>query len=281
MPVKKYKPTTSGRRFASVLTREEITKQKPEKSLVTYKISKAGRNNQGRITVRHRGAGAKRAYRLVDFKQNRYEEVATVLAIEYDPNRTANIALIEYPDKTKSYILAPSGLTVGMTVVSSKKPVEITAANRTCLKNIPIGLMVYAIETQPGRGAVMVRSAGLAATLMSRDQGQALLKLPSGEMRLVSEECSASLGTVGNEDWRNVRLGKAGRMRHRGVRPRVRGKVMNPVDHPHGGGEGKHPVGMKHPKTPWGKPALGVKTRRANKKTNDWIVRRRPRKDDK
>ncbi len=280
-PVKKFKPTTSGRRGASVLTREEITKQKPEKSLVTALYARAGRNNQGKITVRHKGGGEKRAYRLVDFKQQKFDQPAVVLAIEYDPNRTANIALIEYADKTKAYILAPEGLHVGDKVVSSKNEVAIGPANRTCLKNIPVGLLVYAIETQPSKGAVLVRSAGLSATLMSRDQGLALLKLPSGEIRQVPETCMASLGTVGNADWRNVRLGKAGRMRHRGIRPRVRGKAMNPVDHPHGGGEGKHPIGMKHPKTPWGKPALGVKTRRANKRTNVFIVHRRPRRDDK
>lgn len=275
MPIKKYQPTTAGRRGASVLSNEGLAKGRPRKSLVERKREFAGRNNQGKITVRHRGSGEKQLYRLVDFLQDKYDVPARVEQIEYDPNRTARIALLLYRDGDRRYVLAPEGLHAGATIVSSMKPVEILPGNRTMLEHIPSGIPVSNIELVPGQGGRIVRSAGSAATVMAIEGRFAQLKLPSGEVRLVPKEARATIGQVSNSDWRNVRLGKAGRMRHYGIRPRVRGKVMNPVDHPHGGGEGKHPIGMKHPKTPWGKPALGVPTRNKTKASNRFILRRR------
>lgn len=277
MGIKKYKPITAGRRLSSVDDFLDLTKKKPEKKLIRIKKSRAGRNSQGKITVHHRGGGAKRYLRIIDFKRNLFDQMAQVKAIEYDPNRGARIALIEYPGGIKSYILAPMGLTVGDQVISSQKRCEVKAGNRMPLKEMPLGTQVYNIELNPGRGGAIVRSAGLSASLMALDNGFAHLKLPSGEIRMVKESCSASVGQVSNPDRRTIRWGKAGRMRLRGKRPHVRGKAKNPVDHPHGGGEGGHPIGLTHPKTPWGKPALGVKTRR-NKKSDQYIIRRRQKR---
>lgn len=274
MAVKQYKPTTPGRRGASVLSSADITATRPHKALVGKRQEHAGRNNHGKITVRHRGAGVKRMYRLVDFTQNKFDIPATVATIEYDPNRSARIALLKYRDGEHRYMLAPDGLQVGQTVLSSRKLVEVKVGNRMNLEYIPTGLMVHNIELIPGRGGRLVRSAGAGAILMSVEGGNALMKMPSGETRQVPKECQATIGQVSNLDWRNVRLGKAGRMRHYGIRPRVRGKAMNPVDHAHGGGEGNQPIGLKHPKTPWGKPALGVPTRR-RKGSDRYIVKRR------
>lgn len=277
MPVTLYKPTTPGRRHAGVLVRE-LTKKRPEKSLVRGLSKTGGRNNQGKITVRHRGGGAKQLLREVDFKRDKYDVVARVAAIEYDPGRTANLALLHYQDGEKRYIIAPEGLKVGDQVVSSCGPVEIKIGNRLPLKFIPPGIQVHDVELNPRQGGVIVRSAGSWATLMSLEDGLARLKLPSGEIRNVPENCLATIGQVSNVDHINVRLGKAGRMRHLGIKPTVRGKAMNPVDHPHGGGEGHNPIGMKHPKTPWGKPALGVPTRKKNKPSDRFIVSRRPKR---
>jgi len=274
MPIKIYKPTTPARRQTSVLIREEITRKKKEKSLTRGIKKRAGRNNQGKITIRHRGGGAKKILREVDFKMDKFDIPAKVLAIEYDPNRNANIALIKYLDGEKRYILAPQGLTVDQQIISSEKKVKIALGNRLKLIDIPTGTFVHNIELEPGGGGKIVRSAGGLATLMTIEGGFAQLKLPSGEIRLVPENCRASIGQVSNPDWRNIRWGKAGRIRNRGIRPTVRGKAMNPVDHPHGGGEGKSPIGLIHPKTPWGKPALGVKTRK-NKKYDHLILQRR------
>ena len=266
-------------RKASVLvTKGVLSSKRPEKSLTTYKKSQAGRNNQGRITVRHKGSGAKRLYRLIDFKRNKYDLPARVTSLEYDPNRSANIALLSYSDGEKRYIIAPNDLQVGDQIVSSRQTVEFKPGNRLPLKNIPTGTVVHAVELNPGQGARLARAAGTNVVIMSMDKGLVQLKLPSSEIRLVSEDCAATIGAVGNVDYGNVRLGKAGRMRHLGVRPTVRGKVMNPVDHPHGGGEGSNPIGLKHPKTPWGKPALGVKTRRRNKDSDRLILKRRKTK---
>jgi len=276
MAIKKYKPTTPGRRKASVLDNKDLlTDKQPEKSLTKYIKRKAGRNNQGRITVRHRGGGAKRLYREIDFKRNKYGIKAKVVSIEYDPNRTANIALLSYLDGAKAYCLAPDGLKAGDIVVSSDKACDLKVGNRMPLKYIPAGTAVHAVELYPGQGARLARSAGVAIMIMGMDKGKVQLKMPSGEIRLVPEDCSATIGSVGNSDYGNVRLGKAGRMRHLGIRPTVRGKAMNPIDHPHGGGEGGAPIGMKHPKTPWGKPALGVKTRKKGKESDKLILRRR------
>lgn len=275
MAVRIYKPTSPGRRKSSVSSFHEITKWKPEKSLVAVRSAHAGRNMHGKITVRHQGGGNKRYYRFVDFKQDRFDAPATVRTIEYDPNRSARIALIEFQDGEKRYILAPQGLTVGMSVVSSKKPVAIETANRAPLEHIPVGMFVHNVELQPGKGGEIVRSAGAAAMLMAIEGEHAQLKLPSGEIRLVPKTASASIGQIGNIDHFNVRLGKAGRTRHLGIRPSVRGKAMNPVDHPHGGGEGVNPIGLKYPKTPWGKHALGVKTRRKHRRSDYLIIERR------
>lgn len=277
MGVKLYRPTTPGRRHAGVL-QAVLTKKRPERSLVWGKGVSGGRNNQGKITVRHRGGTAKRLLRVVDFKRDKYDIPARVTALEYDPNRTANLALLYYRDGEKRYILAPDGLKVGDVLLSSKGQIEIKPGNRLSLKNIPAGLQVHAVELMPNKGAMMVRSAGSWATLMSVEAGLARLKLPSGEIRNVPEDCAATIGQLGNIDHINVRLGKAGRMRHLGFRPTVRGKAMNPVDHPHGGGEGHNPIGLKHPKTPWGKPALGVPTRKSSKSSNRFIISRRPKR---
>ena len=274
MGIKKYKPTSPGRRNMSVNTFDEITKKEPEKSLLTPLKSKAGRNNYGRITVRHQGGGAKRKYRIIDFKRNKDGVPGKVAGIEYDPNRSSNIALIHYVDGEKRYIIAPLKLKVGDTIVSGPEA-DITIGNCLPLKNIPVGTLVHNIELKAGKGGQMVRSAGASAQLMAKEGNYATLRLPSGEMRQVRLECRATVGTVGNLDHQNVRIGKAGRKRHMGIRPTVRGSVMNPKDHPHGGGEGRAPVGRSGPVTPWGKPALGYKTRKKNKPSDKYIVRRR------
>jgi large subunit ribosomal protein L2 len=277
MAVKRYQPTTPGRRHAGVLV-SGATRGEREKRLTFGRRSQAGRNNQGKITVRHRGGGVKRILRTVDFERTKYDVPARVASIEYDPNRTANLALLVYRDGDRRYMVAPNTLAIGQIVVSSQKPIDIKPGNRLPLKHVPTGLQVHNIELTPRQGGVVVRSAGSWATLMSVEGGMALLKFPSGEIRKVPEMCSATIGQVGNVDFANVRLGKAGRRRHMGFRPSVRGKAMNPVDHPHGGGEGHNPIGMKHPKTPWGKPAMGVPTRRPSKASNRFIVSRRAKK---
>ena len=273
MAIRVYKPTSPARRFMSVLTFEEITKKEPERSLVTDLRHKAGRNNQGKITVRHQGGGARRKYRIIDFKRMKDGIPATVKAIEYDPNRTCFIALLSYADGEKRYILAPLGLKVGDTVISADVA-DIKPGNAMTIANIPVGTLIHNLELKPGRGGQLVRSAGMSAQLMAKENGYATVRLPSGEMRKLPLNVKATIGTVGNTDHENVRLGKAGRVRHMGVRPTVRGVVMNPCDHPHGGGEGKSPVGMPAPVTPWGKPALGLKTRKHKKYSNKMIVKR-------
>jgi len=273
VPVRRYKPTSAGRRNSSVATFDEVTKFKPEKSLLEPIRKSGGRNNRGRITTRHRGGGSKRHYRVIDFKRNKPGVPAKVAGIEYDPNRSARIALLHYSDGEKRYILAPVGLNVGDTVMSGPTA-EIRIGNTLPLRIIPLGTQVHNIELQIGRGGVMVRSAGVAAQLMAKEGDYATLRMPSGEMRQVHIECSATIGQVGNVDHQNIRLGKAGRVRWKGRRPQVRGSAMNPRDHPHGGGEGRAPRGMSTPKTKWGKPARGVKTRH-NPRTDRFIVRRR------
>lgn len=277
MAFKLYRPTTPGRRHAGVLVRE-LTKKEPEKRLTRGGLSQAGRNNQGKITVRHRGGGVKRLIRTVDFKRAKYDVPAEVVSLEYDPGRTASLALLVYRDGEKQYVVAPDGMAVGQVILSSRQAIEAKLGNRLPLKFVPAGLQVHNIELTPGGGGVMVRSAGGWAMVMGIEQGLARLKLPSGEIRNVPEDCSATIGQVSNIDHGNVRLGTAGRRRRQGFRPSVRGKAMNPVDHPHGGGEGHNPIGMKHPKTPWGKPALGVPTRRATKQSWRLIVQRRPKR---
>ncbi len=272
MPVRQYKPTSPGRRGMSVSTFEEITKTKPEKSLTVPLKKHSGRNNQGKITTRHRGGGAKRAYRIIDFKRNKPGVPARVAAIEYDPNRSARIALLFYRDGEKRYIIAPVGLKVGDTVVSGPEA-DIRPGNALPLKNIPTGTTIHNIELEQGRGGQLARGAGVGAQLMAKEGDYALLRLPSGEQRRVHILCMATIGQVGNVDHENISIGKAGRARHMGRRPTVRGSVMNPRDHPHGGGEGRSPIGGQ-PQTPWGKPALGYKTRH-NKRTDKFIVRRR------
>ena len=272
MPIRTFKPTSPGRRNSSGFTFEEITKTKPEKALLVRKRRTSGRSH-GRISVRRRGGGHKRHIRLVDFKREKAGVPGRVAAIEYDPNRSARLALIFYADGEKRYILAPEGLTVDSQIMSGPEA-PIAVGNALPLSKIPTGTPVHCVEMQPGRGGQLGRSAGTAIRLMARDQGYALLRMPSGEMRQLLEGCMATIGTVGNSEHGQIKLGKAGRNRHRGRRPKVRGSAMNPVDHPHGGGEGKAPVGMPGPKTPWGKPALGHRTRR-NKSTNKYIVRRR------
>ncbi len=275
MPIKKYKPTSPARRQMTVSTFEEITKTTPERSLIETLKSHGGRNSYGRITVRHRGGGAKRKYRIIDFKRNKFDVPAKVTAIEYDPNRSANIALLEYEDGDKRYIIAPVGLSVGDTVVSGAGA-DIRPGNALPLSAIPVGTIIHNIELMPGKGAQLVRAAGNSAQLMSKeDNGYGQVRLPSGEVRLIALNCLATIGQVGNIDHENVSLGKAGRKRHMGFRPTVRGVVMNPNDHPHGGGEGKSPVGMPSPVTPWGKPALGYKTRKTKKKSEKFIVKHR------
>lgn len=276
MGIRFHKPTSPGRRGSSTDDYRDLTAKKPLKRLTVALKKHAGRNQQGKITVRHQGGGNRQRYRLVDFHQMQFEKPARVATIEYDPNRTARIALIEFADKNVTYILAPDGLQVGDTIVSSLNKVEVRAGNRMPLKYIPAGMDIHNVEFFPRRGGQLVRSAGMRAVLMSHEGNRVSVKLPSGEVRLFSPDCSASVGLMSNPDHRNVRLGKAGRMRHLGIRPRVRGKAMNPVDHPHGGGEGNQPIGLKKgPKTPWGKKALGVKTRRKGKKSDQFIMQRR------
>ena len=274
MGIKQFKPTTKSRRGMTVSTYEEITKAKPERSLTTSLKKNAGRNSYGRITVRHQGGGSRRKYRIIDFKRRKDNVPAVVIAIEYDPNRTANIALIEYEDGEKAYILAPIGLKVNDKVMSGEKA-DIKPGNALPISCIPVGTMIHCIELKPGKGAQMVRSAGNSAQLMAKEGKYAHVRLPSGEMRLVSVDCTATIGEVGNSEHENIKLGKAGKSRWLGKRPEVRGSVMNPNDHPHGGGEGKSPVGRPGPVTPWGKPALGYKTRNKKKASNKFIVKRR------
>ena len=274
MGIKQFKPTTPSRRGMTVSTFEEITKSKPERSLVTSLKKNAGRNSYGRITVRHHGGGSRRKYRIIDFKRRKVDVSATVVSIEYDPNRTANIALLQYEDGEKAYILAPIGLKVGNTVMAGTSA-DIKPGNALPISSIPVGTMIHCIELKPGKGAQMVRSAGNAAQLMAKEGKYAHVRLPSGEMRLVSVDCMATIGQIGNTDHENIKLGKAGKSRWLGKRPEVRGSVMNPNDHPHGGGEGKSPVGRPGPVTPWGKPALGYKTRNTKKASSKFITKRR------
>ena len=274
MAIKSYKPTTNGRRGMTTLVNEEITKTTPEKSLVVTIKKSGGRNNQGKITVRHHGGGAKRKYRIIDFKRNKDGVVGTVASIEYDPNRSANIALINYADGEKRYILAPKGLKVGMKVESGENT-DIKVGNALPLANIPEGTLVHNIELKPGKGGQMTRSAGASVQVLGHEGAYTLLRLTSGEVRKVLSTCRATIGEVGNADYELVNYGKAGRKRHMGIRPTVRGSVMNPNDHPHGGGEGRAPIGRKNPMTPWGKPALGYKTRDKKKASNKLIIRRR------
>ena len=273
MPVKVYKPTTPSRRGMSVLTFEEITAKKPERSLLVSLKKHSGRNSYGRITVRHKGGGVRRKYRLIDFKRNTTDAEATVVSIEYDPNRSANIALIQYEDGKKAYIIAPDKLSVGDKIRSSVEA-DIKPGNCLPLEFIPLGTLVHNVEMHPGKGAQLVRAAGMYAQVMAKENGYAQLRLPSGEVRMIALNCKATVGTVGNSDHENVNLGKAGRKRHMGIRPTVRGSVMNPCDHPHGGGEGRAPVGHSGPMTPWGKPALGLKTRKHHKRSDKLIVKR-------
>jgi large subunit ribosomal protein L2 len=274
MPIKKYNPTSPARRFMTVSTFEEITKKEPEKSLLAPLKKSGGRNSYGRITVRHKGGGAKQKYRIIDFKRDKDDIPAKVTAIEYDPNRSANIALLTYADGEKRYILAPDGLNVGDTVMSGENA-DIKPGNALPFENIPVGTLVHNIELKPGKGGQLVRAAGNLAQLMAKENNYASVRLPSGEVRKVSIKCKASIGQVGNLEYENVSIGKAGRKRWMGVRPTVRGVVMNPSDHPHGGGEGKSPIGMPSPVTPWGKPTLGYKTRKKNKQSSKLIVKRR------
>jgi len=274
MPVKTVKPTTPGQRQKSVSTFEEITKSKPEKSLVRPLKKSGGRNNKGRITSRRRGGGHKRQYRIIDFKRNKFDIPAKVVAIEYDPNRSARIALLHYTDGEKRYILSPYGIKVGDQVISSQKKAPLKIGNCLPLSKIPSGLFVHNVELVPGKGAQMVRSAGVGAQVLAKDAGMVTLKLPSGEVRMVSEKCMVTIGEVGNKSHETVKIGKAGRSRWLGRRPKVRGVAMNPVDHPMGGGEGKS-SGGRHPTTPWGKPTKGYKTRKKNKTSNRYITKRR------
>ena len=273
MAVKIYKPTTPGRRGMTVPSFEEVTKFSPEKKLTVTLKSKAGRNSYGRITVRHHGGGNKKKYRIIDFKRQT-EGAAKVIGVEYDPNRTAYIALVEYEDGTRSYVLAPVGLTDG-DVIYSAPDADIKPGNTLPIANIPVGTMINNIELYPGKGGQLVRSAGAAAQLMAKANGMAQVRLPSGEVRLIRLDCKATIGQIGNIEHDTVKVGKAGKTRHKGIRPTVRGSVMNPCDHPHGGGEGKSPIGRPTPVTPWGKPALGYKTRNKNARTDKFIVRRR------
>ena len=273
MAVKIYKPKTNGQRHKTSYTFEEITKSRPERSLIVLKKEHAGRNSAGRVTVRHRGGGARRQIRLVDFKRDKMNIPAKVAAIEYDPNRTARLALLNYADGEKRYIIAPIGVKVGDTLLSGPN-VEIRPGNNLPLANIPVGTTIHAIELHPGKGAQIVRSAGTSAQLLAKEGKYAHVRMPSGEVRLVLQECSASIGQVGNVEHSNIKLGKAGRARHMGLRPEVRGSAMSPRDHPHGGGEGRSSIGMPGPKSPWGKPTLGYKTR-SNKRTDDMILRHR------
>ena len=274
MPIKHYKPTTAGRRNMTTMDYSELSKVKPEKSLLESIKKNAGRNSYGRITVRHRGGGNRQKYRVIDFKRNKFEIPATVLTIEYDPNRSAFIALVQYEDGEKRYIIAPAGLKVGDSVISSPNA-DIKPGNALPLANIPTGTFIHNVELYPGKGAQLARSAGNQAQLMAKEGAMALLRLPSGELRNVPVNCMATIGTVSNPEHENVNYGKAGRKRHMGWRPTVRGSVMNPCDHPHGGGEGKSPIGRSGPVTPWGKPTLGYKTRNKHARTDKYIVKRR------
>ncbi len=274
MGIKRYKPYTPSRRQMTVSDFAEITKKAPEKSLVVHLKSNAGRNNQGKITVRHKGGGYKKQYRIIDFKRNKDGIPANVAAIEYDPNRTANIALLHYADGEKRYIIAPVGLTVG-TKLMSGPDAEIRVGNALPMKNIPVGQEIHNIEMTPGRGGKLIRSAGNVAQLMAKDEKYATVRLASGEMRLLPVNCRATIGQVGNPEHELINVGKAGKKRHMGIRPTVRGSVMNPNDHPHGGGEGRAPIGRPAPSTPWGKPALGYKTRKGKKHSNKYIIRKR------
>ena len=274
MGMKHFNPYTPSRRNMTVSTFDEITKKAPEKSLLAKKKENAGRNNYGRITVRHQGGGNRQKYRIIDFKRRKDDMTATVIGIEYDPNRSANIALIQYEDGEKAYILAPVGLKDGDKVVSGQKA-DIKPGNCMPIESIPVGTMIHNIELNPGQGGKLVRSAGQSAQLMAKEGKYSHVRLPSGEMRLILTKCRATIGTVGNTDHDTMKIGKAGRKRHMGIRPTVRGSVMNPVDHPHGGGEGRAPVGHAGPMTPWGKPALGYKTRNKKKLSNKFIVKRR------
>lgn len=277
MAIKSFKPTTPSRRHMTVSAFDEITTDKPEKSLVVPLVRKAGRNNQGKLTVRHQGGGHKRKYRIIDFKRDKDGIPGKVATIEYDPNRSANIALIHYKDGEKRYILAPHGLKVGMTVVSGPDA-DIRVGNALPLKNIPVGTVIHNIEMKPGRGGQLVRAAGASAQLLGKEGKYAIIRLASGETRMILLTCRATIGQVGNIDHELIRVGKAGRSRWMGKRPTVRGSVMNPVDHPHGGGEGRAPIGRKSPVTPWGKPTLGYKTRKKNKQSDKYIIRRRKSK---
>ncbi|PKM62665.1 MAG: 50S ribosomal protein L2 [Firmicutes bacterium HGW-Firmicutes-21] len=274
MATKNYKPTTPSRRHMSSPSFDEVTKKFPEKSLITTLKKNAGRNNTGKITVRHQGGGNKKKYRIIDFKRKAKEAGSTVIGIEYDPNRTAYIALLADENGKKSYVIAPSGLKAGDTLYSGTHA-DIKPGNVLPIANIPVGTFIHAIELYPGKGAQLVRSAGAAAQLMAKENGMAQVRLPSGEVRLVRLECTASIGQVGNIEHENIKLGKAGKTRHLGIRPSVRGSVMNPVDHPHGGGEGRSPIGRPSPVTPWGKPTLGYKTRNKKARTNKFIVKRK------
>ena len=273
MAIKKYKPTTPGRRGMTVTDYSVLSKVEPERSLLEPMKKKSGRNNTGRITVRHHGGGNRTKYRVIDFKRNKFDVPATVMTLEYDPNRSAHIALIQYEDGVKSYILAPEGLKVGDVVMAGPNA-DIKPGNALPFANIPVGTIIHNIELYPGKGGQLVRSAGNMAQLMAKENGYALVRLPSGEMRNVPMNCIATIGEVGNIDHENVNIGKAGRKRHMGWRPTVRGSVMNPCDHPHGGGEGRAPIGHANPMTPWGKPALGLKTRKHNKRSDKLIVKR-------
>ena len=277
MPIRKYKPITNGTRHMTTLVNEEITKTTPEKSLHSSKNQKAGRNNQGKITVRHRGGGVKRKYRVIDFKRNKDGVIGTVTAIEYDPNRSANIALITYADGEKRYIIAPLNIKVGDKIESGEN-VDIKTGNSLPIMNIPIGTVVHNIELHPGKGGSLARSAGSSAQKLGREDKYVLIRLKSGETRKIQGTCRATIGEVGNLDHELVHLGKAGRKRKMGIRPTVRGSVMNPNDHPHGGGEGRAPIGRKGPMTPWGKPALGLKTRKTKKQSEKLIISRRKNK---
>ena len=274
MAIRVYKAMTNGQRQRSVLTSDEITKTTPEKSLVVTKKKTDGRNNQGKITVRHRGGGVKRKYRLIDFKRVKDGITAIVSSIEYDPNRSANIALISYKDGEKAYILAPKGLKVG-DIVESGENVDIKVGNVLPIMNIPVGTFIHNVELKPGKGGQLVRSAGAGAQILGREDKYVLIRLASGETRKILGTCRATIGVIGNEDYSLIKVGKAGRKRHMGIKPTVRGSVMNPNDHPHGGGEGRAPIGRSGPMTPWGKPALGLKTRKNKKESNKYIVTRR------
>lgn len=276
MAIKKYNPTSPARRFMTVSAFEEITTNTPERSLLEPIKKNAGRNSYGKITIRHRGGGNRRKYRVIDFKRDK-ESTATVLTIEYDPNRSANIALVQYEDGEKKYIIAPLGLKVG-DVLQNGNGADIKPGNSMFIADIPVGTMIHNVELWPGKGAQLVRSAGVAAQLMAKDGGYAQVRLPSGEVRMIRLDCKATIGQVGNLDYENIKIGKAGRKRHMGWRPTVRGSVMNPCDHPHGGGEGKSPIGRPSPVTPWGKPALGLKTRSKKNKSNKFIIKRRNEK---